>query len=186
MGPRTTPLGSVEVRRTLGLFATGVTVVGVVDPETGTTRGMTANAFMPASLRPPLIVVSVRAEARLRATLGGASSFGVSILPQSLEREARRFAGLAVADHEPDAEFIDHAGVPILAGALAWFVLSTVDRYEIGDHTMFVGEIIDLGSSDEDAPALAYHRSDFAHVMPAQDGPPLPIDAWGGAVDLWG
>ena len=42
-----------EFRRTLGRFATGVTVVSAYD-EGGNPRGLTANAFMSVSLDPPL------------------------------------------------------------------------------------------------------------------------------------
>jgi flavin reductase len=83
---------------------------------------MTANAFMSGSLEPPLILVSIRAKARLHATLTRAGAYGVSILPVTLERDARRLAGLPVAEDEPAPEFTWLDGVPVLAGALSWFV----------------------------------------------------------------
>ena len=44
-------------RRTLGMFATGVTIVTTQSGEQ--VHGMTANAFMSVSLRPPLVLISV-------------------------------------------------------------------------------------------------------------------------------
>ena len=44
-------------RRTMGGFATGVTVITV--DVNGTTHAMTANAFMSGSLQPPLCVISI-------------------------------------------------------------------------------------------------------------------------------
>src|SRR5919106_1780348 len=54
---------ALEFRKTLGMFATGVTVVTV---KTGDqVHGMTANAFMSVSLEPPLVLISVDRRARL-------------------------------------------------------------------------------------------------------------------------
>ena len=179
-------MSSAALRHALGLFATGVTVVAAIDPLSGEPRGMTANAFMSASLHPPLIVVAVRRDAHLHATLAGAGAYGVSVLPESLEREARRFAGLPVSDHEPAPQLALRASAPILTDALAWFAARVAARHEVGDHTLFVGEVVDFGSDDSAAPALAYHRSAFARVVSADEHEPLPVDAWGGALDLWG
>jgi flavin reductase (DIM6/NTAB) family NADH-FMN oxidoreductase RutF len=179
-------VAGTELRRALGLFATGVTVVAAIDPATGRPRGITANAFMSGSLHPPLIVVALRRQARAHGAVARAGAYGVSVLPESLEHEARRFAGLPVGDHEPGPRFAVRASAPVLAGALAWFAARVAGRHEVGDHTLFVGEVIDFGSHDPDAPALAYHRSAFARVVAADERPPLPIDAWGGALDLWG
>ena len=44
-------------RRTMGAFATGVTVVTV--DASGATHAMTANAFMSGSFDPPLCVISI-------------------------------------------------------------------------------------------------------------------------------
>ena len=50
-GPEADP--RVEFRRTLGMFATGVTVITTQVADQ--VHGMTANAFMSVSLEPPLI-----------------------------------------------------------------------------------------------------------------------------------
>src|SRR5262245_58719394 len=48
---------AVALRQTLGMFATGVTVITTLAKEQ--VHGMTANAFMSVSLEPPLILISV-------------------------------------------------------------------------------------------------------------------------------
>lgn len=78
-------------RRTLGRFATGVTVVTVARPEGP--HGMTANAFLSVSLDPPLVLVSVDRRARMHAYLAEATRYGVSILARDQEIAARHFAG---------------------------------------------------------------------------------------------
>src|ERR1700741_2100655 len=47
----------IALRRTLGMFATGVTVI--TTREADQVHGMTANAFMSVSLEPPLVLISV-------------------------------------------------------------------------------------------------------------------------------
>src|SRR5215218_7230743 len=53
-----------DLRRALGAFATGVTVVTTRGPDLSC--GMTANAFSSLSLDPPLVLVCVRSTAHLR------------------------------------------------------------------------------------------------------------------------
>ena len=48
---------AVAFRRTLGMFATGVTVLTARVAEQ--VHGMTANAFMSVSLQPPLVLISI-------------------------------------------------------------------------------------------------------------------------------
>ena len=47
----------IALRRTLGMFATGVTII--TTREADQVHGMTANAFMSVSLEPPLVLISV-------------------------------------------------------------------------------------------------------------------------------
>jgi flavin reductase (DIM6/NTAB) family NADH-FMN oxidoreductase RutF len=183
--PRPTTVRPAKLRRTLSLFCTGVTVITSVGPD-GAPRGMTANAFMSGSLVPALVVVSIHVRARLHETVSAAEVFGVSILPETLEREARRFAGLPVAAHEPRPEFRTHAGIPVLAGAMAWLVARVSAHHEVGDHTLFVGEVLACEAADSVQPPLAYHRSGFARVALPTSAEPA-IDPWSGGIrDLWG
>src|SRR5690242_11283108 len=93
---------AIAFRRTLGMFATGVTVL--------TTRvgdqvhGMTANAFMSVSLSPPLVLVSVDRRARMHALLHVGKTYGVSVLGAHQDRLSDLFAGRS--DDKPgDASF---------------------------------------------------------------------------------
>lgn len=172
-------------RDTLGLFATGVTVVTTLDAARGEPRGMTANAFMSVSLEPPLIVVSVRNRAHLYSHVVETGAYGVSLLGEAQEREARRFAGMPVADHEPPPEFDRHSRIPVLRHALAWVVARVIDAHPAGDHTLFIGEMIDLAPQRPDQPPLAFFRSTFARVAPMGGQAPLPLEPWDN-VDAWG
>jgi flavin reductase (DIM6/NTAB) family NADH-FMN oxidoreductase RutF len=179
-------LSAPDLRHALGLFATGVTIVSAVDRATDEPRGMTANAFMSGSLHPPLILISVKLNAHLHDVLSAERSFGVSVLPASLEREARRFAGLPRGAHEPGPRFVWHGRVPVVDGAMAWFSADVVDRHVTGDHTLFVGEVREFAAADPEAEPLVFVRSQFARVTARADSVPLATDPWGGVLDLWG
>lgn len=173
-------------RSTMALFPTGITVVAARDPLNGKVHGMTANAFMSVSLDPPLIVVSVRRRANLHHRLAAAGRYGVSFLSDRLEQEARRFAGMpATADvGEPDFEL--HADAPVLSRALAWLVAEIVEAHEAGDHTLFIGHVLELGGGERPAELpLCFFQARFAQVKPIAGEEPLPLEPWSHA-DAWG
>lgn len=175
-----------QLRSALGLFATGVTVIAVYDPETRLPRGMTANAFMSVSLDPPLVLVSVRRAAHLHDQVERAGAYGVSVLGADLEREGRRFAGIPLASHEPAPAFVDHAGVPVLLGSLAWVAARVVDTHEGGDHTIFVGEVLDAAAERPNEPPLVFHGATFGRFDRTPLAEPLPLGPWEGPIDAWG
>ena len=84
---RAGPDPSVEFRRTLGMFATGVTVITTLAGEQ--VHGMTANAFMSVSLQPPLILISVDRRAKMNALLREGARYGVSVLEERQTRALR-------------------------------------------------------------------------------------------------
>ncbi|KIX84726.1 flavin reductase family protein [Thermus filiformis] len=141
----------VHFRRTLGRFATGVTVVTVRTGEE--VHGMTANAFLSVSLEPPLVLVSVDRKARTHGRLLEAGRYGVSVLSEEQREVSERFAGRGGEGAE--VAFVERAGVPLLAGALAHVVARVVEAHPAGDHTLFLGEVEHLDYR-EGRPLLYY------------------------------
>src|SRR5688500_7223834 len=109
----------IALRRTLGMFATGVTVI--TTREGDQVHGMTANAFMSVSLEPPLVLISVDRRTRMCGLLYGGRNFGVSVLCATQSELSDRFAGRPnPAAPEPRFEMIHDT--PLVDGALAHFV----------------------------------------------------------------
>ena len=173
-------------RHTMALLASGVTVITVRDPATGQPRGMTANAVMSVSLRPPLIVVSVRRNAHLHGALRRAGAYGVTVLGAHQEVQARRFAGLPVAGDAPAPSFTQRGGVPLLGDGLAWIAARVTAAHPAGDHTLFVGQVTGLGPDNEHAAPLAFHRSVFARLAAPEPHGPSPIQTWETGLHMWG
>src|ERR687891_279254 len=89
---------AIAFRRTLGMFATGVTVLTTRMGET--VHGMTANAFMSVSLRPPLVLVSIDRRARMCNVLHEGTRFAVNVLEASQAALSDHFASRATDDAE--------------------------------------------------------------------------------------
>ena len=129
---------AVAFRRTLGMFATGVTVLTTRVGEQ--VHGMTANAFMSVSLRPPLVLISIDRRAKMGALMHEATRFGVSVLEARQTGLSDRFAG-RVADDPPEATFEVIHETPLVEGALAHLVARVVRSYWGGDHSLFLGQV---------------------------------------------
>ena len=129
---------ALAFRRTLGMFATGVTVLTTRVGEQ--VHGMTANAFMSVSLRPPLVLVSIDRRARMGALLHEGTRFGVSVLEARQTGLSDRFAG-RISDEVPEATFEIVHETPLVEGALAHLVARVVRSYWGGDHSLFLGQV---------------------------------------------
>jgi flavin reductase (DIM6/NTAB) family NADH-FMN oxidoreductase RutF len=147
-------------RRTLGMFATGVTVITTQDHDQ--VHGMTANAFMSVSLRPPLIVISVDRRARMHALLNEGRRYGISVLADEQRTLSDRFAG-RTADGPAEVEFELAHETPLVRGALAHLVARVVRSYWGGDHSLFVGQV-EYARYGEGQPLL-FHGGRYEHLL---------------------
>ena len=135
----------------MGRFATGVTVVTTIDRDT--IHGMTANAFLSVSLRPPLVLVSL-GRCRMNEMLPRTGRYGVSVLAHDQEHFAAHFAAQQrLAGRAPRSPGTN--GLPLLEGALAHLVCRVVDVHPAGDHVLWIGEVEHLDHR-EGEPLLFY------------------------------
>jgi flavin reductase (DIM6/NTAB) family NADH-FMN oxidoreductase RutF len=120
------------------------------------THGMTANAFVSVSLEPPLVLVSIDNRAFMHRILPVTGRYGVSVLAEDQESLSNHFAGRTLAGMQ--IRFIRRCGVPLLEGAVAYFVARLTDIHPAGDHTLYVGQVEHFESreSREDKPLLFY------------------------------
>lgn len=131
-------------RDAMGKFATGVTVVTTkLEDEL---HGMTANAFMSVSLDPKLVVVSIGYKARFLSKVRESKKFAVNILSAEQKEMSMVFAGQL--KDEVEINFEELAGLPVLPGALAQVSCEVVSEYGEGDHTLFIGKVLDIKLND--------------------------------------
>jgi flavin reductase (DIM6/NTAB) family NADH-FMN oxidoreductase RutF len=151
-------LDPLTLRHAFASFATGVTVVTALD-EHGAPVGMTANSFGSVSLDPPLVQWSLRINSGLHRIFVDATHFSVSVLAAHQTHVARQFASRA-PDRFTGIECVFSANEPpLISGALAHFVCRKVTDYRVGDHELFVGEV--LRASGHDGQPLLFHGSKF-------------------------
>ncbi len=144
-----------SLRRALGCFATGVTVVtglGANDEK----LGVTANSFNSVSLDPPLVLFSLNRRAYSMPHFEECGHFAVNVLREGQDDLADRFA-TPLADKWDGIRFeIWDFGCPILSDALANFECRTRYTYDGGDHVIFVGEIERMRADVDGHPLLFY------------------------------
>ena len=159
-----------ELRRTLGCFATGVTVVTTLDAA-GQPRGMTANSFTSVSLDPALILVCVAKSAPILAAFETGEGFAVNILEETQRDLSTRFATPS-ADKFAGVTWQPRiTGAPVLNDVLAYLDCRLHQRIDAGDHVILIGAIADYGRSD--ASPLLFCRGSYGAIA-AETAPDFP------------
>lgn len=142
------PIEPQELRRVMGHFATGVTIITTTDKE-GAPNGLTANAFMSLSLNPPLVLISVDKGATCYTCFEVQNGFTVNFLGEDQEEISRRFATKGADKFAGLKWRAGSNGAAIIDGALGYIECKIAQCYDGGDHTIVVGEIIDASASGE-------------------------------------
>ncbi|HVR55147.1 MAG TPA: flavin reductase family protein [Pseudorhodoferax sp.] len=137
---RAPSFSAAEFRRSLSMFATGVTIVTARRAD-GELVGLTANSFNSVSLSPPLVLWSLAQAASSMAALSAGSHYAINILASDQKALAERFAARGADRWQGVAWHAGVAGAPVLEGAAAVFECFNRSRYEEGDHVIFVGEV---------------------------------------------
>jgi flavin reductase (DIM6/NTAB) family NADH-FMN oxidoreductase RutF len=157
------------LRRTLGKFVTGVTVVTTIDPE-GMPRGFTANSFASVSLDPPLVLVCVAKSATSYRIFEWATGYAVNILADDQRHISKQFASKHASKFDDVQWNPGSAGNPLIRGAAAWFDCRIYNRVLAGDHLILIGRV--NGFSSTSANPLAYCQGAYASLIPEGSSEP--------------
>jgi flavin reductase (DIM6/NTAB) family NADH-FMN oxidoreductase RutF len=142
-------------------FISGVTVV-TIKGENESPRGITVSAFSSLSLEPPLVLICIGRNASIHDLLKEGQHFAVNVLASDQEHLSRRFASKDGDRFEGVGYREGFAGSPLLDGAIAHIECRVLHAFPGGDHTIFVGEVMTTGVT-EDGP-LAYFRSGYVRL----------------------
>ncbi|MGJ9459822.1 flavin reductase family protein [Oceanobacillus sp. CF4.6] len=141
-----------QFRNAMGKFATGVNVITTeVD---GDIHGMTANAFMSVSLDPKLVVISIGENASMLEKVRKSKKYAINILSQNQKELSMIFAGQIKEDRNVSFESL--ADLPVIKGANTQISCEVVNEHVEGDHTLFIGKVIDLKLQECSDPLLFY------------------------------
>jgi flavin reductase (DIM6/NTAB) family NADH-FMN oxidoreductase RutF len=141
-------------------FASGVTVV--TTEHEGTRYGMTVASFASLSLHPPLVLICIEKNVKSHDAIAAAKKFGVSILASDQAEISGRFASRRDDKFEGIAVRTGDLGVPLIEGAICTLECTLHGSLPGGDHTVFVGEVVDC-RTQESAP-LVYFRSGYREL----------------------
>jgi len=118
------------------------------ESKDGRVTASTVNWVTQASFAPPLVAVGVKVDSGAHEIVSESRAFALNVLGKgqqalafaffkSLEREGNTIGGEKFSSGK--------SGSPILANAAAFLECSVVDTLERGDHSIFVGEVVDAG-----------------------------------------
>lgn len=160
------PVDPMDLRRALGTFATGVTVVTTVDGD-GTPRGFTANSFTSVSLEPPLILVCLAKSAASCPVFAAAQSYAVNILCEDQKDVSAVFSS-RTEDRFAAVDWSTRTtGCPILDGVVAWLDCRMHQIIDAGDHYILIGRIVDYDYAASSP--LGYCRGAYVSFGLAQE-----------------
>ena len=148
-----------DLRAVMRRFPAGVAVV-TVDVD-GELLGLTVGSLVSLSVDPPLVGIGINRNAALHELLRSAGSFGVSLLAAGQAALAQHFArGVPPLALWRGISFRPGlAGAPLLEGAVGWLECRTWRTYEAGDHTLFVGEVMQASPGVPGPPLVYVDRS---------------------------
>lgn len=135
-----------ELRRALGCFVTGVTVVTTVGAD-GEPRGFTANSFTSVSLDPPLVLVCIGRRAGSFDVFRKARAFAVNILQDDQRDLSANFASSKPDKFASQPWTASKTGSPLLPACSAWLDCEMHEQIEAGDHVILIGRVIDFAHS---------------------------------------
>ena len=145
-------------RRVLWTMPSGLYVIGSRDGDRR--NGMTANWVTQISFLPKLVAVAVEVDALTHELMVAGRVFTVNIVDRDDRAIVRKFTKPvevdAAAGTMNEIPYRDgRTGAPVLTQALAFVECEVRAQHDAGDHTLFVGEVVDAGfQKDEATPPL--------------------------------
>jgi len=155
------PISSDAFKQVLGRFCTGVTIVTFRD-ESGI-HGLTVNAFSSVSLEPPLVLICVDKKGSSHQILSETEAFVVNLLSKDQTELAYRFADANLSSEQrytESAYWLTEKGIPVFEDNLGYLECKIYERFDGGDHSIFLGEV-ENGDVSESKRPLIFYSSQF-------------------------
>ena len=103
--------------------------------------GVTVNSFSSVSLVPPIVAWSLQRQSHSLAAFDGCGRFVINVLALEQLPLSRRFASPLADKFDGVAHHAGLAGLPLIDGCAASFQCRTVQRHEVGDHVLYLGQV---------------------------------------------
>lgn len=149
-------------RDVLGNFPTSVVAITTSSAE-GEPLAMVVGSFTSVSLHPPLVAFLADAGSTTLPQILASGRFCANVLSgdrealsrQMAKRGPDRFAGVV---HRPSP-----LGNPIIEGVVAWVDTEIDEVVRLGDHSLVVGRVVQLGAETPAATPLLFFRGQYGN-----------------------
>lgn len=152
------PFTSEVMREVLGSFCSGLVVITAMGEEP---IGFTCQSFASLSLDPPLISFSPARTSTTWPRIREVGSFCVNVLAEDHQHMSEQFARSRTDKFASVSWSSSPIGAPVLDGVVAWVDCSLWAEHNGGDHTIVVGEVLDL-AADVDRHPLLFYRGKYS------------------------
>jgi flavin reductase (NADH) len=142
-----------EFRDAMRRWASGVTIVAV--RYEGRVVATTVSAFLSLSLRPPLVLVAIGANATILPFLQPGTRFGISILGEHQRRLATIYADPFPVGLSP----FSTDGDPVIADALVGLACTVTETRQGGDHVIATASVDAVAVSGSGEPLIRFDRA---------------------------
>lgn len=153
--------GCKDLRHALGQFATGVTVITTCDANDQPV-GVTANSFSSISLEPPMVLWALDKAAYSRDAFGDSNRFCVHVLTADQLEVSQVFATQGADKFERVDWTLGAHGMPHFNEFMARFCCRVSETLDIGDHVVYVGEVLDFEVRHRRP--LVFFSGNYAHA----------------------
>ncbi len=136
------------------------TVAVLTASANGRKRGMTVGSFTSVSLDPILVSFNVGKNSTMHEIVMHADTMVVHLLREDQAHYSEHFAAPDLAS-ELQFEGINHSllddGTPVLSDTLAYVRCRKTAKYDAGDHSLIVAEVLEVVHQNEGEPLLYYN-----------------------------
>jgi flavin reductase (DIM6/NTAB) family NADH-FMN oxidoreductase RutF len=145
-----------SLRKALGAFTTGVTVVTAIGNHGPI--GMTVNSFASVSLDPPLVLWSPAKSSSRYDCFINAEHFAIHVLDAVQDGLSADFTH-GGHGFENVEWHVNQEGIPAIRGTLARFECARAALHDAGDHSIIIGRILRVAHREGDP--LCFSRGTF-------------------------
>ena len=141
----------IQKKTALRMIPYGLYVLTAEDKD-GRISAATVNWVTQASFKPPLLAVGVKAGSQIHDITKTAGNFVLNVLGKGQQGAAYAFFKPAERNGQKISGEPFHAGstgAPILDNIHAFIECRLVTTLEEGDHSIFLGEVVDAGVNQE-------------------------------------
>lgn len=118
-------------------------------------NGMTANWVTQISFDPPLVAIAIQNDSKTRELIDKGKVFSINVINEDGKALLTRFikhqrrVGSKLGEDEIEE---GTTGAPILKVAISYIECRVVQQYTPGDHTLYIGEVVNAGLHREGRP----------------------------------